>query len=645
MVPAHLFETIFNASPTGHYLLSPTPDAIILAVNDSFLKAAGRRREELVGVSLFVAFPGNPDDPNDTGEAALRDSLGRVVATRRPDTLPAQRYPISVELPNGEVRYEERFWRAVSTPIFTEAGELFCISHSTSDITDQVRSEASLRDSEKRFRALVHAKSNAVYQMTPDWSVMQRLDEHGFVKYATSLAGYQMYDHVHPDDLPKVQLTLERAKLAKTVFEVEHRFMRGDGGHGWAYSRAVPILDAEGEIQEWVGSVSDITERKLVEEQLLDASTRKDEFLAMLAHELRNPLAPIRAGAQLLQLPDVDADRIRYSSQIIERQVVHMTNLVDELLDVSRVSRNLVTLDSSPLDIRQVIDEAVEQASPLIADRRHSLAIEHHGDTANVVGDKKRLVQIIVNLLNNATKFTPDGGKILLQIEAVESQVRIQVVDNGVGMTADTVNHAFELFSQAKRSSDRASGGLGLGLALVKSLVELHGGSVRCESAGLGRGSKFTIGLPRLLGHESVEPLGSIPAPSSAQSTNLRVMVVDDNEDAAGVLVMLLESMGHSAHAVFGSSEALKQADSYSPQVFLLDVGLPGMDGNELVQHLRAKVKIAGALFIAITGYSEARDRNYSMAAGFDHYLVKPIDIDTLISIFANSNFETISRA
>lgn len=636
MVPLNLYEAIFNASPTGNYLLSATPDAIILAVNDSFLKASARRREDLVGVSLFVAFPGNPDDPDDTGEVALRESLARVIATGRPETMPAQRYPISVEMPDGEVRYEERFWSAVSTPVMGDDGKIFCISHSTTDITDQVRSEAWLRESEKRFRALVNVKTDVVYRMTPGWTHMHQLDGRGFLKDTTSLDEYQMHDYVHPEDLRQVRLAVDEAMQGKTVFEAEHRCIRADGSHGWAYSRAVPILDPEGNIQEWIGSVSDITERKLVEEQLMDASLRKDEFLAMLAHELRNPLAPIKAAAQLLQLRVLDQDSLRHTSQIIERQVGHMTNLVDELLDVSRVSRNLITLDRSPLDIRQVVGEAVEQSTPLMSYRHHHLEIEPGPTIAFVVGDKKRLVQIIANLLNNAAKFTPDGGKLRLTTDVLDTQVRIQIIDNGIGMTSDTVNHAFELFSQAKRSSDRSSGGLGLGLALVKSLVELHGGSVCCESAGLGKGSKFTVLLPRLLAYDNVESLQNNHAILGEQSTGLRIMVVDDNEDAAGVLVMLLEAMGHEALAVHGSKQALDQARRYSPQVFLLDIGLPGMDGNELAMHLRADSQTADAMLIATTGYGQASDRNKSMAAGFDHHLVKPIDMEKLSFILAD---------
>jgi CheY-like chemotaxis protein len=355
----------------------------------------------------------------------------------------------------------------------------------------------------------------------------------------------------------------------------------------------------------------------------------------MLAHELRNPLAPIRAAAQLLQLPAVDGKRILHTSQIIARQVAHMTNLVDELLDVSRISKNLVKLDSAPLDIRQVVRDAVEQVTPLIQGLRHDLEVRVCPEIAFVLGDKDRLVQTFANLLNNAAKFTPAGGKLALKVEALEEQVCISVIDNGIGMTPDTVAHAFELFSQAERSADRSAGGLGLGLALVKSMVELHGGTVSCDSAGLGKGSRFSVRLPRLLLRESVEEPGSQQASTPGQSRSLRIMVVDDNEDAGNMLAMLLETMGHEVVVEHGSKQALERAGSVSPQVFLLDIGLPDMDGNELARHLRARAENTKAVLIAVTGYGQESDRNRSLDSGFDYHLVKPVDIEKLSCILS----------
>jgi signal transduction histidine kinase len=367
MVLSTLYEANFNAFPIGNCLLSPDFEAIILAVNDVFLKASSRRREDLVGMNLFMAFPGNPDDTNDTGEAAVRNSIARVLATGQPDKLPVQRYPILVEQSDGEVRYEERFWSSVNTPVLGADGKIICISHSTTDVTELIRSETAIRESDIRFRALVNATSDVIYRMTPDWKYMHELDGRGFLKTTSQLAEYRIEEYVYPDDLDLARNAIDEAIRHKTIFALEHRVLRADGSHGWTYSRAVPILDDKGEIREWVGMASDITERKEVEEKLKDANKRKDEFLAMLAHELRNPLAPVGAAAELLQMVKLDEERVRQTSQIIGRQVEHMTGLIDDLLDVSRVTRGKVELDVAPLDINQVLTDAVEQVSPLVS--------------------------------------------------------------------------------------------------------------------------------------------------------------------------------------------------------------------------------------------------------------------------------------
>ncbi|WP_306397379.1 PAS domain-containing hybrid sensor histidine kinase/response regulator [Telluria beijingensis] len=633
MLSFTLFESVFNSSPFGHYLLSPTPDAIILAVNDAFLTASSRTREELVGVSLFLAFPGNPDDPHDTGEANLRASLARVRETGRPDTLPAVRYPIPVLLPNGETVFEERFWTSTSTPIFGPGGELACISHSNSDVTDQVRSQAAVRESEKRFRALTNATAEVIYRMSPDWTQLRHLEGRGFLKDTADTNRFWLEEYIPPEDHDRLHQAIARAIRERSVFELEHRVRRADGSHGWTLSRAVPMLDAGGRVYEWIGAASDITERKAAEEKLREADRRKDEFLAMLAHELRNPLAPIGAAAELLQRMKLDEAIIKRTSQIIGRQVGHMTALIDDLLDVSRVTRGLVELDTEPLDVGAVLHEAVEQVMPLIQQRRHDLALRLPPPGTSVAGDRKRLVQVVANLLNNAAKYTPEGGRLEVgsSIDA-ERRLCIDVSDDGIGMAPDLTARVFELFAQAERSSDRSSGGLGLGLALVKSLVELHGGTVACDSAGPGRGSRFSVCLP-LLERGADAPAQCEEQLGAGQPGSLRVMVVDDNVDAAVTLSMLLESAGHRVVVEHGALQALERARQFAPQVCLLDIGLPGIDGLELARRLRALPHTEHVLLVAVTGYGQERDREQILAAGFDHHLVKPIDTGRLYAL------------
>ncbi|MEM8512093.1 signal transduction histidine kinase [Massilia sp. MP_M2] len=633
MLPTNLFESVFDRSPFGHYLLSPTPEATILAVNDAFLKASARTRKELVGVSLFTAFPQDPDDPTDTGEARLRDSLARVRASSRPDTLPAIRYPIPVVLPNGETGFEERFWTATSTPIFGADGELLCISHSNIDVTDQVNSEAAVRESEKRFRALTNATADVIYRMSADWSEMRRLEGRGFMKDTDAPTGNWLADYIPPDDHALIQAAIARAMQGGAVLELEHRVWRNDGSCGWTLSRAVPMFDAAGEIYEWIGAASDISERKAWEDKLRETDRRKDEFLAMLSHELRNPLAPIGAAAELLQRTKLDDAMLKRTSQIIGRQVKHMTALIDDLLDVSRVTRGLVELDQTLLDVGAVLHEAVEQVTPLIAARGHVLTLNLPPPGTQVLGDHKRLVQVVANLLGNAAKYTPEGGRLGVSAVARGERLCIDVIDNGIGMAPELAARAFDLFTQAERSSDRSSGGLGLGLALVKSLIELHGGEVACTSAGPGQGSRFSACLPLLHASPATVPAPDAWAQPAAGSALLRVLVVDDNVDAAITLSMLLEANGHQVQVEHDPLEALAATLGTPPQVCLLDIGLPGIDGLELARRLRARPGTADALLIAITGYGQDSDRQQILRAGFDHHLVKPIDIAQLYTL------------
>jgi len=631
MLSTNLFESVFNRSPFGHYLLSPTPEATILAVNDAFLKASARTRTELVGLSLFTAFPNNPADPADFGEALLRDSLARVRASRHPDTLPALRYPIPVVLPNGETVFEERFWTATSTPIFGADGELVCISHSNIDVTDQVNSEAAVRESEKRFRALTNATADVIYRMSADWSEMRRLEGRGFMKDTDSPTGNWLDDYIPPDDHALVQAGIARAMQDSAVLELQHRVWRSDGSCGWTLSRAVPMFDAAGELYEWIGAASDISERKAWEDKLRETDRRKDEFLAMLSHELRNPLAPIGAAAELLQRTKLDDGMLKRTSQIIGRQVKHMTALIDDLLDVSRVTRGLVELDQTVLDVGAVLHEAVEQVMPLIDSRGHVLALNLPPPGTQVLGDRKRLVQVVANLLNNAAKYTPERGRLGVSAVAQGGRLCIDVLDNGIGMAPELAARAFDLFTQAERSSDRSSGGLGLGLALVKSLIELHGGEVACASAGAGQGSRFSVCLPLLHAPEAAAPVPDTQP--GADAALLRVLVVDDNVDAAVMLAMLLEASGHQVQVEHDPLEALAATLANPPQVCLLDIGLPGIDGLELARRLRARPGTAHALLIAITGYGQDSDRQQILQAGFDHHLVKPIDIAQLYTL------------
>jgi CheY-like chemotaxis protein/anti-sigma regulatory factor (Ser/Thr protein kinase) len=308
-----------------------------------------------------------------------------------------------------------------------------------------------------------------------------------------------------------------------------------------------------------------------------------------------------------------------------------MTGLVDDLLDVSRVTRGLVAIDRSPQDIGRVVANAVEQVSPLIDARRHLLITDLAPYSGVVLGEQKRLVQVLSNLLNNAAKYTPDGGVITLRTRIEGASIALSVEDNGIGMAPELLPRVFDLFAQAARTPDRSQGGLGLGLALVKSMVELHGGSVECSSAGIGQGSCFTVRLP-LLEQPEDAPAARIEARTQPDGT-LRIMVVDDNVDAAMMLSLLLEASAYEVMVEYESPRALLLAAEQRPDIGILDIGLPDIDGNELARRLKADPRTAHMTLIAVTGYGQESDRAKAMAAGFDHYLVKPVDTTRLMAI------------
>ncbi|MCD2516028.1 PAS domain-containing protein [Massilia sp. G4R7] len=393
-----------------------------------------------------------------------------------------------------------------------------------------------------------------------------------------------------------------------------------------------PIRGPKGDVEGIFVEGSDVTVRKRVEDELRAANRQKDQFLAMLAHELRNPLAPITTAAQLLQRGNMDPQRMRHASDIIARQAEHMTSLVNDLLDVSRVTRGLATIEKDELDVADIVHGAVEQVRPLLDARRHVLRQETAIEALHVRGDRTRLVQVVSNILNNAAKYTPPGGQLVLRTRRDGDEAVISVCDNGQGIDPQVLPYIFDLFTQAERTPDRSQGGLGIGLALVKSLVALHGGRVAATSPGLNQGSEFSIRLP---------VLQDAPAPAAEQdgahpaTGPVRVLVVDDNADAAQMLATLLEAHGHAVSVEYDGTAGYARALRERPEVMLLDIGLPDLDGHELARRLRATPETANAVLVALTGYGQSDDRDRAREAGFDRHLVKPADLSELLRILA----------
>ncbi len=392
------------------------------------------------------------------------------------------------------------------------------------------------------------------------------------------------------------------------------------------------IFDETGQLAGFGVILRDITQQHQAQQTLLESSRQKDEFLAMLGHELRNPLAPIRNAAQVIALLAHENPKARSAAAIIERQVAHMTHLVDDLLDVARVTRGIVSLEREPVALADVVREAVEQVQPTLTQQGHLLSLEVQDERLSVMGDRKRLVQVVTNLLTNAAKYTDRGGNIWISLASSGSEASLTIRDDGVGIAADLLPRVFDLFAQGERPSDRALGGLGLGLALVKSLVQLHGGRVEATSPGSGGGSRFTIILPKLLDSNEAVPAEAAPV-SAPNGAGLSIMVVDDNADAVQTLTMLLEMLGHRVHAETDSTVALERAAELRPDVFVLDIGMPRIDGYELAHRLRADDRLGHPTLIALTGYGQPSDVARGKEAGFDHHFVKPLDIERLDAV------------
>ena len=512
------------------------------------------------------------------------------------------------------------------------------------DITERKQTEEALRESEAKFRTIADAMPQMIWSATPDG----RFDyaNEGWREFAgvapESLHGAGWKVLADPAELPALHAAWCASQDGGAPFEIEHHARHRSGEWRWVLTRALPVRDAEGRILRWMGTMTDIHEQKTISEELRLANSRKDEFLAMLAHELRNPLAPISTAAQILKLSGSDPKRLAHASDVIGRQVRHMVELVDDLLDVSRVNRGLAELERVEVDMRTVLHGALEQARPLIERQRHTLVEEVGPGSAIVIGDSKRLVQVLANLLTNAAKYTPEGGRIAVALSTTLDEVRLSVRDNGIGIEAPLLPHVFDLFTQAKRTPDRSHGGLGLGLALVRSMIVLHGGRVEADSAGLGQGSCFTVILPRHAPAAAGDK-GSAGAPLPAQAAGQpapllvprRVLIVDDNRDAAESLCVVLNAAGHRVAVETTPEAALARAAGEAIDVYLLDIGLPGMDGHRLVEHLRAMPNAAAARMIALSGYGQAQDIAASKRAGFDAHLVKPVELPQLLALLA----------
>ena len=614
-------RNLFNQAP-GFVAVLTGPEHVFEMANEAYYQLVGQR--EIIGKRVWEALP-------EVQGQGFEERLAQVYSTGEAWRTYGMRLTVQrQECGPVEQRYIDLSYQAYRA----EDGSILGVFAQGYDVTEAHDARQGERESTERLSEGLVAARMVVW----DWDLQSDklyLSDNVLQVMGVRSHTFAMLEQCfHRDDQPLFRAAREKALAEKSTFQVAVRFVRPDNGETiWIDVRGKIRCDAAGAAYAVRGIALDINERMEAEEKLREADRRKDEFLAMLAHELRNPLAPISTAAEVLRFAGADPQRVRATSDIISRQVRHMTNLIDDLLDVSRVTRGLIELEKENVEVMSIVAAAVEQALPLLETHNHALSTHVGAATAVVRGDRTRLVQVLSNLLNNAAKYTAQGGSIDLSVEADEATVRISVKDNGIGIEPALLPHLFDLFTQGKRTSDRRQGGLGLGLALVKSLLLMHRGEVEARSNGPGMGSTFIITLPRW--HQNAVVHANVAEPARRLARSMRIMVVDDNRDAAQSLATLLEACGHDVQVAVDAREALKVAAANPPDAFILDIGLPGMNGYELARHIRAHSATARAVLIALSGYSQAHDRMLSQAAGFAHHLVKPVVFAELEKVLA----------
>ncbi len=504
------------------------------------------------------------------------------------------------------------------------------------DVSERVRAEATLRESQARLQFTLDAARVGEWEVDLATDVARHSMRHdrcfGYTAPAPRWGIQVMLGHVHPDDRPLVSSVLERAIARHEDYHFECRVVWPDGSVHWIEAHG-NLYGQVGTPRRMLGIVVDITERKRAAEALHHADRRKDEFLATLAHELRNPLAPIRHSLETIRLSNDWAVRDK-ARHVIERQLRQLVHLVDDLMDISRISRGKLALRRERTDLATILQAAIETSRPQVEAGQHRLSVRlPPAGVLRVDADVTRLSQVVANLLDNAAKYTPEGGHIDLQAWRDGDWGVVSVRDTGVGLPADALPRVFEMFAQVNRTLARAQGGLGVGLALVRRLVEMHGGTVEADSPGVGQGCRFTVRVPLTPDSLPAPPVAA-PQPSPAAGEDgLRVMVVDDNVDSADSLSQLLQLLGYRTAVAHDGLEAVAMAEQFRPRVALLDIGLPGITGHEVARRIRAQPGGEDMLLLAVSGWGQDTDRQKSREAGFDHHFVKPLDLEALMSL------------
>jgi PAS domain S-box-containing protein len=620
----HLLDSVTQATDVMLVLLDPAFN--FLWVNRAYAESCRMLPEEMVGKNHFALYP---DAEN---EAIFRQVLDRgeaVFYKDKPFVFPDQ--------PERGVTY----WDWSLKPVKDAEGAVTALVFSLRETTRFKQAEEALRRSEERLRLAWQATRDVIW----DWDILH--DSQRWNVAGTEVFGWSdavdapqtaawWLDRVHPDDRMRVTADFHAVldDPAGDRWEDEYRFRRADGAYARVLDRGFVLRDARGRPTRMIGAMQDITARKQAEEALQEADRRKNEFLATLGHELRNPLAPLRTGLEILQLADGDPRAQAQARAMMSRQLDQLVRLVEDLLDLSRISSGRIELRREPVALADCLHGAVETSRPLMDARGHTLELDVPAEPLVVEGDALRLTQVFANLLNNAAKYTDPGGRIEVGVARDQQDVLVTITDNGIGIAASLLPRVFDMFIQ-DHDMVQGQGGLGIGLHLVQRLVAMHGGEVTARSAGRGLGSTFVVRLPLVEAAVTEQPTATAEAASALQAGCQRILIVDDNHDVADSLAMMLTLLGHEVRLAYDGLTALSIAADFRPSVILLDLGMPTLDGIETAARIRAAPWGRETLLVALTGRGQENDRRRTQAAGFDIHLVKPVAPPVLTDLLA----------
>lgn len=588
-------------------------DGTILKANKAELQLLGYQPEEYIG---------RPMSDFHVDDATINDILERLGSGQC-----ISEYPARLRCKDGSVKEV-----LIDSSARFEDGRFIHTRCFTRDITDRNRAHVALQKSETRWRKMTEVLPNLVWTelLTGDcdWLSVQWEQYTGIP--VSDLLGMQRHEKVmHPDDVQKTLECMRAAGEGRAPYELEHRIRRHDGVYRWFKTRGVPIRDEKNNIVYWFGTCTDIEDSKQLEAELIATDRRKDEFLATLAHELRNPLAPIRTSLNILRVPGVDAETIEHSYQMIERQVEHLIRLVDDLLDVSRVMRGKIELRKEIVDFRSIVYRSIECVSPMMESLSQQLSVCMSKDPLYVDADPVRLTQVAVNLLNNASKYTNPQGEIQVSVTLAGDDAVLTIRDSGIGIPPEMLTAIFDLFVQVDYSGARLQSGLGVGLTLARNLVNLHGGTIAAMSNGKDSGSEFTVRLPLApVPRQQSSEDKLAPESRNRAGSPSKILIVDDNRDAAFSLSNLLRLQGHEVEVAENGLTGLLLLESYRPQIAFVDIRMPHLNGFELARHIRKTSELSKMTLVAISGFGSPADRREAFESGFDFHLTKPTTLE-----------------